>query len=153
MERLYRLPGTSIACVITALLLGVAPANALAESVSGHGKILNGALSRSQISVHAWRDDDGFVQGAAIWTGDIQPGTLPQGGIADPWFLDVLDLEVVGNTAYVLAAVVHSLFPGDIGQEVNFIFIDNSASGEPDEIFIDVGGDGEIVAGNIKVTD
>lgn len=138
---------------ISAFLLGASPELTLGESVTGHGNVLNGVLSRSQISFHAWRDDDGFVHGAVNWTGDITPGTFSQGGIADPWFLDVVDLKVEGNTAYVLAAVVHSLFPGDIGQEVNVIFIDNSASGDPGEIHIDVGGDGEIVAGNIKVTD
>ena len=138
---------------IAALLLGAAPAFALAESVVGHGEVLNGAVSPSQISVDAWRDDDGVAQGSVTFIGDVGLGVLPEGGLADPWFLDVLDLEVVGNTAYVLAVVVHSLFPEDVGRQVNFMFIDNSATGTPDEIDTDVGGGGEIVGGNIVVTD
>jgi hypothetical protein len=64
-----------------------------------------------------------------------------------------VDLEVDGNTAYVEAIVVHSLFPVDIGTIVNFIFVDNSATDTPDEIDTDVFGSGEITAGNITVTD
>ena len=142
-----------IACGIAALLLGVAPAFALAESVTGHGKVLNGGVSPSQISVDAWRDNDGVAQGSVTFVGDVALGVFPKGGLADPWFLDVVDVAVVGNTAYVLAVVVHSLFPGDIGTEVNFIFIDNSATGAPDEIETDILGGGPIVAGNITVTD
>jgi len=153
MKRLFRAMQTSIICAIAALLLGVAPAIALSESVIGHGKVLNGGGSPSQISVHAWRDTDGSIHGSVTWIGDITPGIFPKGGIADPWFLDVVDIEVEGNTAYVLAVVVHSLFPEDIGTEVNFIFIDNSATGTPDEIDTDFGGSGEIVAGNVTVTD
>ncbi len=114
---------------------------------------MNGSVSPSQISVDAWRDDDGVAQGSVTFIGDVALGVFPEGGLADPWFLDVLDLEIVGNTAYVLAVVVHSLFPEDIGTEVNFTFIDNSATGAPDEIETDIAGGGEIVAGNITVTD
>jgi hypothetical protein len=143
----------SIICGTTALLLAVAPAIAFAESVSGHGKVSIGDVSPLQVSVHAWRDTDGFVRGSVTAVGDVAHGIFPKGGIADPWFLDVVDLEIEGNTAYVLAVVVHSLFPEDIGTEVNFIFIDNSATGTPDEIETDIEGGGEIVAGNITVTD
>jgi len=135
------------------LLLAVAPAIALAESVIGHGEVSTGDTSPLQVSVHAWRDIDGFVHGSVTAIGDVALGVFPKGGLADPWFLDVVDLEVEGNTAYVLAVVVHSLFPEDIGTEVNFTFIDNSATGTPDEIDTDILGGGEIVAGNITVTD
>jgi hypothetical protein len=153
MKLSSQLARNSIVCGMTALLLGVAPAVTLAESVIGHGKVLNGSASPSQISVDAWLDNGGVAQGRITFIGDVGHGVLPQGGLADPWFLDVLDLEVSGNTAYVRAVVVHSLFPGDIGTEVNFIFIDNSATGAPDEIETDNFGGGPIVAGNITVTD
>src|SRR6266404_5216319 len=87
MKRLFRAMQTSIICAIAALLLGVAPAIALSESVIGHGKVLNGGGSPSQISVHAWRDTDGSIHGSVTWIGDITPGIFPKGGIADPWFL------------------------------------------------------------------
>jgi hypothetical protein len=153
MKPVPRLAVNSIICGITAIVLAVAPAIAVAESVTGHGKVLNGGVSPSQISVDAWRDIDGFAQGFVTFIGDVALGSFPKGGLADPWFLDVVDLEVAGDTAYVRAVVVHSLFPVDIGTEVNFIFIDNSAIGAPDEIETDILGGGPIVAGNITVTD
>lgn len=153
MKPVCRLAKASIICGITALLLAVAPAIALAESVTGHGKVSIGDVSPLQVSVHAWRDIDGLVHGSVTAIGGVAFGVFPKGGPADPWFLDVVDLEVAGNTAYVQAVAVHSLFPEDIGTVVNFIFIDNSATGTPDEIETDIEGGGEIVAGNITVTD
>jgi hypothetical protein len=152
MKCLSHLSNISITFSIAALL-SASPAIALAESVTGHGKVLNGAASPSQISVHAWLDEDLVAQGSVTFIGDVARGILPQGGAAAPWFLDVVELEVDGNTAYVQAVVVHSLFPEDIGIVVNFIFTDNSASGTPDAIETDIEGGGEIVAGNITVTD
>ena len=119
----------------------------------GHGKVSTGDTSPLQVSVHAWRDIDGIVHGSVTAIGDVALGVFPKGGLADPWFLDVVDLEVAGSTAYVRAVVVHSLFPDDIGEVVNFTFIDNSAIGAPDEIDTDIEGGGEIVAGKITVTD
>src|SRR5262249_39618747 len=142
----------SILCGMTAMMLAVAPAIALAESVIGHGQVSTGGTSPDQISVHAWRDSDGFVHGSVTAIGDVAHGAFDKGGLADPWFLDVVALEVAVNAAYVQAVVVHSLFPIDIETEVNFIFTDNSATGTPDKIDTDITGGGKITAGNITVT-
>jgi len=135
--------------VVVALLLGFTPAVAMAQSVRGHvkwGTTASGSLDET--SVNAWLDDGGGAHGSMVWVGGIVPGSLPKTGPADPWFIDVTDIVFDGSTAYVSGVVADSVFPGDIGSSVTFVFTDNSGTGEPDEIF------GEpIVAGNITVDD
>jgi hypothetical protein len=135
-----------MACALT-LLLGLSPATATAGgSVLGHGKLDNGPFSPSQISIDAWLDDNGVPQGTMVWVGDVTH--MHPGGPADPWFIEVVDLAFDGNTAFVIGVVVHSVFPGDIGNTVYFTFTDNSGTCQPDEI------NGQAIeAGNITVRD
>jgi hypothetical protein len=146
MNRVRSLTGS----IVAALVLALGPGLALAGgSVHGHGKIVNGYdLSTSQYSIDAWLDDDGVAHGMMTFIGDITPGSLPRGGPADPWHLEVTDLYFEGNTAYVTAVIVHSLYPSDIGVIINLAFTDNRGTGEPDEI-----GGIPIDAGNITVND
>jgi hypothetical protein len=135
--------------LMTALLLGLSPAVASAQSVRGHGKVGNGpGFSPSEISVNAWLDAHGVAHGSIVWIGDVQPGSLPEGGPADPWFIDVTYISFDGNTALVWGTVAHSLFPWDIGTPVFFAFTDNREIGLPDEINAQ-----PIEAGNITVDD
>jgi hypothetical protein len=129
------------------LLLGLNPALAKAQSVQGHAKVdFFGNQTDDEISVNAYVDDLGFVHGMMEWCGDVSK-THPTGP-TDPWHIEVIDLLVVGNTAYVTGVVTHSVFPGEIGNIVVHAFTDNSALDEPDEI------DGiPLLAGNIVVRD
>ena len=150
MSSLRGLIRSGMACgVAAALLWGLCPAVATAQSVRGHGEVDNGpVLSSSQISVNAWLDANGVAHGTMVWVGAVVPASLPKTGPADPWFIDVTDIVFDGDTAYVSGIVAHSVFPEDIGTPVSFAFTDNSGTGQPDEI------DGDpIVAGNITVED
>ena len=124
----------------------------MAQSVRGHGEISNGPnLSPSQISVNAWIDSHGVVQGTMAWIGDV-PNTPPyppaQGGPADPFIVAVTFIEFAGNTATVGGIVIASPHGIGDGSFVEFTFTDNSGTSEPDEI------DGiPIIAGNITVSD
>jgi hypothetical protein len=103
----------------------------------------------SQVSVDAWLDDDGVAHGTVVWVGDVIPAQ--PGGPADPWILDVQDLFVFGpngNSAVVVAVIVHSVFPDDIGTMQILTFTDNSGTGLPDEFEF-----APIVAGNFTVRD
>jgi hypothetical protein len=153
MKNFRGLVKLGLSCVIAGALSGSFTPIATAGSVSGHGKVvLNPSFSTAQISVDAWTDDEGVAQGTVIFVGDV-PTSHPESssgpaGPADPWLMEVTEITFDGNTAYVIAVVVHSVFPSEIGTELEIIFTDNSATGEPDEIdFI------SIDAGNITVTD
>lgn len=141
--------------IVGALYCSLCPAIATAGTVRGHGKVLNGpGVSTSEISVDAWTDDLGVAQGTVVFTGGSQ--FSHPGGPTDPWLLEVTDIVFDGNTAYVVAVVVHSVFPPDIGTAVFAAFVDNSGYGVPDEISISVLPVLDfipIVAGNITVTD
>ncbi len=148
MCTLRSLARRTMACgIVAAVFCGLGPAVATAQSVYGFGEVPNGdGLSPSEISIDAWIDDNGVSQGTITFIGDVF--RLRPTGLADPWIMEVTDIIFDGNTAYVTAVVVQSVFPTDIGTELEFSFTDNSATGEPDEI------DGTpIVAGNITVTD
>jgi hypothetical protein len=141
-----------LCAIAAAVLISFSPAVATAQSVSGHGKIDNGpGLSPSEISVNAWIDADGIVQGMVNWTGDIANSShlfWGTGGPADPWHIAVYDLEIQGNSALVTGVVVNSPGGQADGQVVQFLFTDNSGTGEPDEI------NGQpILAGNISIDD
>jgi hypothetical protein len=149
MSRVRRVVCIRTACAAVALLAcGLGPANAQdGDSVRGHLKLLSYPPSSTmEISINAWIDDDGEAQGNMTWVGGVfksQPG-----GPADPWELDVIDLEFSGNTAYVTAVVTHSVHPADIGTEVFVWFTDNSGTGAPDEFT------GQFAAaGNVTVSD
>jgi hypothetical protein len=142
-----------MACLAALLLCGLCPAIATAQSVRGQGVVVNGdGVSNSHFSVDAWLDADGNPQGTVEWIGDIaelDPESLNRpAGPADPWHLAVIGVSFYGNTAYVAAVIVHSVFPANIGEFVYFTFTDNSGTGESDEINFT-----PIVAGNITVDD
>ncbi len=149
MGSVRSLIGSRMACgVVAALLLGIGPGVATAQSVRGHGKVdLFGVGTLPDlIAVDAWLDDDGVAHGAMTWVGGV-PQVQP-GGPADPWLIDVNAIYFDGNTAVVFGVVTHSVFPEDIGSVVIFAFTDNSGTGQPDEI------DGvPIEAGNFTVDD
>jgi len=150
MNRFRSLIGVGVA----ALLFALCPAVATAQSVRGQGEYPSGVpfISNSHISVDAWVDREGVVHGSIADTGGVSFGV--RGGLADPWFIEVVALRIDGNTAYVVGVVTHSLFPSDIGTVLFFRFTDNSGTGEPDEISFDFGDVGlPIVAGNITVRD
>jgi hypothetical protein len=153
MSSLFSLIRNAIVCGAAAvLLLGLGPAVATAQSVRGHGEISNGpGLSPSQISVNAWIDANGVVQGHMTWVGDVAntpPYPPAQGGPAEPFIVQVTFIEFFGNTAFVGGVVVASPDGIGDGQFVEFSFTDNSGTGLPDEI------DGTpIIAGNITVDD
>src|SRR5262245_27881948 len=151
MNRFRSLIGGSIVAV---LLGALSPGIATAQSVRGQGEYPSGVdfISNSHISVDAWADRDGVVHGYIADTGGVAFGL--RGGLSDPWFIEVVDLRIDGNTAYVVGVVTHSLFPNDVGTVLFFRFTDNSGTGEPDEISFDFGDVGlPIVAGNITVRD
>ena len=138
--------------IAVAVLCSLSPAVATAQSVRGHGEVSNGpSLSPSQISVNAWIDANGVVQGHMTWIGDVgntPPYPPAQGGPAEPFIVQVTFIEFFGNTAFVGGVVVAS--PDGIGDGgfVEFSFTDNSGLGLPDEI------DGTpVIAGNITVDD
>ena len=138
--------------IALAVLFSLDASVAMAQSVRGHGKIDNGPnLSPSEISVDAWIDANGDVQGMMEWVGDVAnnvPYTPGTGGPADPYHMQVVDLFFYGNTVYVVGVVVNSPQGASDGQVVEFAFTDNSGLGLPDQI------DGEfILAGNITVDD
>jgi len=153
MTSLFSLIRNAFGCsVAAALLCSLSPAMATAQSVRGHGEIPNGSgLAPSQISVDAWIDANGVVQGYMAWVGDVAntPPYLPgQGGPAEPFIIQVTDIAFFGNTAFVNGVVIAS--PGGIGdgQIAGFSFTDNSGTGLTDEIdFI------PIIAGNVTVND
>jgi hypothetical protein len=138
--------------IALAVLCSLNASVATAQSVRGHGKIDNGPnISPSQISVDAWIDANGDVQGMMDWVGDIAnnvPYTPGTGGPADPFHIEVTYLFFYGNSVYVFGIVVNSPQGASDGQGVSFTFTDNSDIGLPDEI------DGQpILAGNITVND
>ncbi len=139
-----------VACGIAVVVLGgLGPAVATAQSVRGFGEVQLGPASidsPSEISVDAWVDDNGVAQGTIAFIGDVTFAT--PGGPADPWIIEVYQIDFFGNTAVVAGVVVQSVFPSDIGSGVQFFFTDNSGTGEPDEINFT-----PIVAGNITVHD
>jgi hypothetical protein len=143
--------GIRFAFVAVLLVLGTATASA--QSVQGHAKVSlePGSQLVSEIGVNAWLDADGVAHGRMVWVGDVAHGTLPKGGLADPWFINVTDLVFDGNTAYVTGTVSHSIFPDDIGTEIRLGFTDNSATGEPDEILAFLPFGIPVEAGNITV--
>jgi hypothetical protein len=146
-----------ITCGIFAvLLLGLSSASATAQrSVRGQGEVqtFGGAFLLSHISVNAWLDPNGVAHGTVVWVGGVTftPGNPQKAGPAIPWLIDVTDVIFDGNIAHVLGVVVHSVFPGDIGIEVPFVFTDNGGTGQPDEIEVFGEGSIPIVAGNIIV--
>jgi hypothetical protein len=146
MNRVHSLTGG----IVAALVLALVPSLALAgPSVHGHGKVAfdPAPFSVGEISIDAWLDDDGVAHGMMEFTGDALPNTNQPGGPSNPYYLEVTDLYIVGNTAYVSVVVVHAL-DGFIGGEGVFTFTDNSGTGDPDEI-----NGVEIEAGNITVND
>jgi hypothetical protein len=123
--------------ILAGLLLALGPGLALAGgSVLGHGKVAldHAPFTVSQISIDAWLDDAGVAHGTMEWNGDALPNTNQPGGPSDPFQLEVTDLYIVGNTAYVSAVVVHALDPTSIGVVVEFTFTDNSGTADADEI-------------------
>jgi hypothetical protein len=153
-----------MACLVAALLLGLSPAVATAQSVRGkgvfpdpsHGAKDGGNLFQG-ISVNAWIDDKGVAQGHISWIGSVfqtlPDGSIHFGGPSNPAELAVTDLFVIGNTAYVTAVVVGSP-QGELNGDVwTFAFTDNSAFDEPDEISIFGDVDSVPVSGNLRVSD
>jgi hypothetical protein len=137
--------------IVAGLVLALVPSLALAgSSVHGHGRVILGpGQDDCEISIDAWLDDDGVAHGMMEWTNGGLPHTNQPGGPANPFHLEVTDLYIVGNTAYVSAVVVHIANQTPNGQTINyFTFTDNSGTADPDEI------DGiAIEAGNITVDD
>ncbi len=149
MSSLFRLVRNAIGfSVAAALLSSFFPAVASAQSVRGNGVNvdINGSMFQ-QISVNAYIDANGIVQGHMTWEGD---NGLPGGrnNPSNPYIMDVEELIVDGNTAYVLGVVIASPMGEVNGQYFFFSFTDNSGTGLPDEI------DGiPIDAGNFTVID
>jgi hypothetical protein len=135
-----------VVAALTLLVCDVSPA--AAQSVRGHIKFdFFGAISPDEVTVNAWIDEDGMPQGMMEWNGGLVE-KAPKGGPTDPWHMDVLDLEVDGNTAHVFGIVTHSVIPEEIGTLVDLYFTDNSGMGEPDEFQFE-----PILAGNVTVSD
>jgi hypothetical protein len=134
--------------VVAALLLALSPAVARAQSVRGNGVNFDTPSgSFQQVSVNAYIDANGVVQGQMQWEGD---NGVPGGrnNPSDPFIMAVTDLVVVGNTAIVTGVVIASPKGVGNGEFVTFVFTDNSAISEPDEV------DGvPIDAGGFTVTD
>lgn len=140
---------TAILCAALAVLVGsLSPAPALAQSVKGTGVLRadHGAVDGTNlfvtVAVNAYIDGNGNPRGTVSYLGNV-PNTLPHGNVgpggpADPYVLGVTDLIVEGNVAYVRGIVIAS--PAGTGnangQEVDFVFTDNSGTGEPDELFV-----------------
>jgi len=126
--------------------------DATAQTVRGHGKISNGPdVSHSQISVNAGLDANGVAYGNMTWTGDVAnnvPYVPGMGGAAEPYIMDVVEIEFDGNNAFVTGVVVNSPQGQYDGIVVQFLFTDNCGLGLPDEI-----GGQFIEGGNITVTD
>jgi hypothetical protein len=138
--------------ILAGLVLALGPGLALAGgSVLGHGKVPIDSVppfTVSEISIDAWLDDAGVAHGMVEWNGDALPNTNQPGGPSNPFHLEVTDLYIVGNTAYVTAVVVNAPNQTANGQEFEFTFTDNSGTADADEI------DGiPIEAGNITVND
>jgi hypothetical protein len=134
-----------VAGLVAVLWCGPGAGTAAAQSVKGNGIVKqsngaeDGANFYNKVTVNAWVDADGFAQGKIVWQGDINQ-TLPQGntgtpgGPAEPFIIQVTDIFVVGNTAYVAGIVVSSPKGIGNGSFASFFFTDNSATDEPDEL-------------------
>ena len=149
MSSLRGLFRSGVTCgVVAALLLALGPSVATAQSVRGNGVNFDTPSgSFQQVSVNAYIDANGVVQGHMSWEGD---NGVPGGrnNPSDPFIMTVTDLFVVGNTATVTGVVIASPKGVGNGVFVTFVFTDNSAIDEPDEV------DGvPIDAGNFTVID
>jgi hypothetical protein len=162
MNRMRKVIRIEMACLVMALLLGLSPAVATAQSVRGkgvfpdpsHGAKDGGNLFQG-ISVNAWIDADGVAQGHISWIGSVfqtlPDGSIHFGGPSNPAELVVTDVFFIDNTAYVTGVVVASP-QGELDGDVWFFtFTDNSAIDEPDEISILGDFDDVPVAGNLRV--
>jgi len=129
---------------LMALFLGsLGAGEAAAQSVQGNGIVkrshgaVDGANYFSKVTVNAWLDDEGVPQGMISWQGDF-PQTLPPntpantGGPSDPYILEVTDLYVEGNTAWVGGIVIASTQGHANGGYASFVFIDNEGTADPD---------------------
>jgi hypothetical protein len=105
--------------------------------ITSHGAV-DGSNYFEHVSVNAYFDANGIPTGHMSWEGSVTQslpmGNIGPGGPSDPFIIDVTDLLIVGNTAYVGGIVVSS--PKGVGDGifVSFAFTDNSAIGEPDEL-------------------
>ncbi len=131
------------------LVCSVGPAAAIAgDSVKGTGviRVFHGAVDGTnlfvQVAVNAYVDNNGVPQGTIAWAGlvpnELPHGNVGPGGPADPYILDVTGIVVDGTTAYVTGKVIAS--PAGTGnangQSFTFGFMDNSGTGEPDELTV-----------------
>jgi hypothetical protein len=124
--------------ILAGLVLALGPGLALAGgSVHGHGKVPIDSVppfTVSEISIDAWLDDAGVAHGMVQWNGDGLPHSNQPGGPTDPYHMEVTDLYIDGNTAYVWAVVVNAPNQTANGQEFEFTFTDNSGTADADEI-------------------
>ncbi len=145
MNSLRTLIRSGMVCgVMAALLGGLCPAIATAQSVHGtgvnfysHGAV-DGANWFQQVAVNAWLDADGGAHGTITWEGlvfqSLPDGNVGSGGPADPFIIEVTDIKFDGNTATVGGIVIAASVRYVIGTSAEFIFTDNSGTGQPDEI-------------------
>jgi hypothetical protein len=119
-----------VAGLVAVLLGGLGAGTAAAQSVKGTGIIMiktgsnhDGGLYIFKVTVDAWVDEFGVAQ-----------GKINMGGNPGGRRLDVTDIYVVGNTAWVQGIVVSSPMGYFNGTYATFTFTDNSGTDEPDEL-------------------
>lgn len=128
---------------ITALLAFTFPVDIYAgartvNEVRGHGVLFDliDGDSIDSISINAWLDESGAAHGFVSWGGEYfaSEDTRELGWV---WHIEVTDLYVIGNVAYVGGIVVHdNKFPESEGTYVSITVIDNGsgAAAKPDEV-------------------
>lgn len=161
MNRVSILVKVTMLSGLMAVFGGLAAENAAAQSVRGSGikryshPTQTGQIYFSKVAVDAWLDGDGVARGTISWQGDfpLNPAEAIPGGPSQPFLLDVTDLLVIGNMAWVEGVVISSVQGNANGQFYSFLFTDNSDIDARDEIAGPFGGPGPIDSGSYTVID
>ena len=139
-----RLCTFSFGVIVAALASAAVPSHVQAQApvatIRGQGTYQSdlGGDWRGEVSINAWQNADGTSDGMIIWTAVDFSGSGPSYS-GYPWYMEVTNVEVVGNMAFVEAVVVYSpQFPEDQGLVYPFWIIDNGNGGSdaPDELAI-----------------